>query len=76
MANLGDGNGPQPQIFELREDFGNVETGVCIEQLIGGNHFRSVWVADPSCACLLSGALHRVYRQNGKLANSGALFLA
>ena len=46
MANLGDGNGPQPQIFELREDFGNVETGVCIEQLIGGNHFRSVRVAD------------------------------
>ncbi|KAI0758333.1 hypothetical protein BC629DRAFT_1598144 [Irpex lacteus] len=57
VANLGDGNGPQPQIFELREDFGNTQTGVCIEQLIGGNHFR-------------------VYRQNGSLANSGALFLA
>lgn len=40
VANLGDGNGPQPQIFELREDFGNAQTGVCIEQLIGGNHFR------------------------------------
>ncbi|KAI0686362.1 hypothetical protein BC835DRAFT_458965 [Cytidiella melzeri] len=57
VANLGDGNGPQPAVFELREDFGNVGTGVCIEQLIGGNHFR-------------------VYRQNGTLADSGALFLA
>ncbi|KAI0342040.1 hypothetical protein BDW22DRAFT_1358164 [Trametopsis cervina] len=57
IALLGDGNPPQPALFELREHFGNVATGVCIEQLIGGNHFR-------------------VYRQNGTLANSGALFLA
>jgi len=41
-ADLGDGNGPQPQLMELREDYGNPSIGTCIEELIGGNHFR-VW---------------------------------
>ncbi|KIM78948.1 hypothetical protein PILCRDRAFT_581023 [Piloderma croceum F 1598] len=56
-ANLGDGNGPVNQTIELRQDFGNANTGTCLESLLGGNHFR-------------------MYRQNGSLADSGALFLA
>jgi len=42
LANLGDGNGPQPQLVELRADYGNPLVGTCLEQLIGGSHFR-VW---------------------------------
>jgi hypothetical protein len=56
-ANLGDGNGSVNQTIELRQDFGNANTGTCLESAIGGNHLR-------------------VYRQNGPLADSGALFLA
>ncbi|KAI0051849.1 hypothetical protein FA95DRAFT_1554094 [Auriscalpium vulgare] len=56
-ANLGDGNGFVNQTIELRQDYGDVDLGTCLESLIGGNHFR-------------------IYRQNGPLANSGALFLA
>ena len=41
-ANLGDGQGPQDTIFELRESFGNFLIGACIETLLGGNHFRQV----------------------------------
>jgi len=39
-ANLGDGNGAVNQTVELRQDFGNADTGTCLESLIGGNHFR------------------------------------
>lgn len=39
-ANLGDGNGFVNQTTELRQDFGNAETGTCLESLIGGNHLR------------------------------------
>jgi len=56
-ANLGDGNGFVNQTIELRQDYGNVVIGTCLESLNGGNHFR-------------------VFRQNGPLANTGALFLA
>ncbi|EKM80861.1 hypothetical protein AGABI1DRAFT_112586 [Agaricus bisporus var. burnettii JB137-S8] len=56
-ANLGDGNGPQNQTIELRQDYGDPIAGTCLESLIGGNHFR-------------------VFRQNGPLAPTGALFLA
>ncbi|KAF8126328.1 hypothetical protein EV363DRAFT_1174448 [Boletus edulis] len=56
-ADLGDGNGYANQTVELREDYGSVDAGTCLESVIGGNHFR-------------------IYRQNGPLANSGALFLA
>ncbi|KXN90216.1 hypothetical protein AN958_04706 [Leucoagaricus sp. SymC.cos] len=56
-ANLGDGNGPQNQTIELRQDYGDPDVGTCLESLIGGNHFR-------------------VFRQNGPLAPTGALFLA
>jgi len=56
-ANLGDGNGSVNQTIELRQDFGNANTGTCLESLLGGNHFR-------------------MYRQNGSLADSSALFLA
>ena len=41
-ANLGDGGGPQDQMIELREHFGNVAFGTCIEQIIGGSHLRQV----------------------------------
>lgn len=56
-ANLGDGNDFVNQTIELRQDFGNVNFGTCLESVFGGNHFR-------------------VFRQNGPLANTGALFLA
>ncbi|KAH8979928.1 hypothetical protein EDB86DRAFT_597130 [Lactarius hatsudake] len=39
-ANLGDGNGYVNQTIELREDFGNVPVGSCLESLAGGNHLR------------------------------------
>ncbi|KZT11085.1 uncharacterized protein LAESUDRAFT_721506 [Laetiporus sulphureus 93-53] len=39
-ANLGDGNGWVNQTIELRQDYGDVEIGTCLESLIGGNHFR------------------------------------
>ena len=57
MADLGDGNGPQPEIKVMRQDYGSSDAGTCLESLIGGNHFR-------------------YWRQNGTLANTGALFLA
>lgn len=56
-ADLGDGNGPQNQTVELRQDYGDPNLGTCLESLVGGNHFR-------------------VFRQNGPLAPTGALFLA
>jgi hypothetical protein len=42
-ANLGDGHGWFNQTNELREDYGNPDVGTCLESLIGGNHFRSVY---------------------------------
>ncbi|KAF8529885.1 hypothetical protein JB92DRAFT_2825755 [Gautieria morchelliformis] len=39
-ANLGDGNGPLNEIKVIRQDFGNSETGTCLESAIGGDHFR------------------------------------
>ncbi|GJE88762.1 hypothetical protein PsYK624_048470 [Phanerochaete sordida] len=39
-ANLGDGLGPQPQIMELRQSFGNALFGACVEMFLGGNHLR------------------------------------
>ncbi|KAL4399724.1 hypothetical protein ACI68E_004108 [Malassezia pachydermatis] len=61
-ANLGDGNGYVPQLFEYRslllhKGAPGAWIGACWESLAGGNHFR-------------------VWRQNGTLANTGAWFLA
>lgn len=60
-ANLGDGNGFQPQLIEYRELMYHGSPGVwlgsCWESLAGGNHFR-------------------VWRQNGTEADTGAWFLA
>ncbi|TFY82185.1 hypothetical protein EWM64_g1836 [Hericium alpestre] len=53
-ANLGDGNGPQNQTIELRQDFGDSDIGTCLESLIGGNHFRVFRQNGPSAD---SGAL-------------------
>jgi hypothetical protein len=39
-ANLGDGHGWVNQTYELRQDYGNVDIGSCLESLLGGNHFR------------------------------------
>ncbi|KAJ7273341.1 hypothetical protein C8J57DRAFT_271892 [Mycena rebaudengoi] len=38
--NLGDGNGIVNQTFMMREDFGSVPIGTCLETLLGGNHYR------------------------------------
>ncbi|WFD28979.1 hypothetical protein MNAN1_003998 [Malassezia nana] len=60
-ANLGDGRGYTPQLFEYRSilyhDSPGAWIGACWESLAGGNHFR-------------------VWRQNGTQANTGAWFLA
>ena len=60
-ANLGDGNGWQPQLFEYRSliypGSPGVWLGSCWESLAGGNHFR-------------------VWKQNGTEADTGAWFLA
>jgi len=60
-ANLGDGRGYTPQLFEYRSilfhNSPGAWIGACWESLAGGNHFR-------------------VWRQNGTLANTGAWFLA
>jgi len=60
-ANLGDGQGYKPQLYEYRSIFSprspGAWIGACWESLAGGNHFR-------------------VWRQNGSLANTGAWFLA
>ena len=73
-ANLGDGNGWVDQTIELRQDYGSsgIGTCLCLENLIGGNRFtsRAVTVAEG-----LTG-WHSVFRQNGTLADSGALFQA
>jgi len=53
-ANLGDGHGWVNQTVELRDDYGNVLTGTCLESLIGGNHFRVYRQNGPSAN---SGAL-------------------
>ena len=57
-ANLGDGNGPRPEIKVMRQDFGNADAGTCLESAIGGNHFR-YWRQDGSTA--KSGALFLAY---------------
>lgn len=41
-ANLGDGNGWVNQTVELRQDYGDIGLGTCLESLIGGNHLRFV----------------------------------
>ncbi|KAI3617047.1 hypothetical protein CBS9595_002956 [Malassezia furfur] len=60
-ANLGDGNGWMPQLFEYRSVIypgsPGVWLGSCWESLAGGNHFR-------------------VWKQNGTEADTGAWFLA
>ncbi|WFD32962.1 hypothetical protein MSPP1_004016 [Malassezia sp. CBS 17886] len=60
-ANLGDGHGYVPQLFEYRSlmyhGSPGVYIGTCWESLVGGNHFRA-------------------WRQNGSLADTGAWFLA
>lgn len=60
-ANLGDGQGHVPQLFEYRSIASprspGAWIGACWESLAGGNHFR-------------------VWRQNGTLADTGAWFLA
>ncbi|SJX60191.1 uncharacterized protein SRS1_11505 [Sporisorium reilianum f. sp. reilianum] len=60
-ADLGDGKGWIPEMFEYRETgFPGAPgrwVGACWESLYGGNHFR-------------------VWKQNGTLANTGAWFLA
>jgi len=40
LANLGDGNGPLPEIKVIRQNFSLPLIGTGIESLIGGNHFR------------------------------------
>ncbi|GAC96769.1 hypothetical protein PHSY_004353 [Pseudozyma hubeiensis SY62] len=60
-ADLGDGKGWIPEMFEYRETgFPGAPgrwVGACWESLYGGNHFR-------------------VWKQNGTMANTGAWFLA
>lgn len=60
-ADLGDGKGWTPEMFEYREtQFPGAPgrwVGACWESLYGGNHFRA-------------------WKQNGTLANTGAWFLA
>lgn len=60
-ADLGDGKGWIPEMFEYREEgFPGAPgrwVGACWESLYGGNHFRA-------------------WKQNGTLANTGAWFLA
>ncbi|PWN50889.1 hypothetical protein IE53DRAFT_386777 [Violaceomyces palustris] len=60
-ADLGDGKGWRPEMFEYRETqwpgAPGRWVGACWESLYGGNHFR-------------------VWKQNGTLANTGAWFLA
>lgn len=54
MADLGDGNGPKPEIKVLRQDYSIPFIGTGIESLIGGNHLR-YWRQDGPTAN--SGAL-------------------
>ncbi|EPQ32033.1 uncharacterized protein PFL1_00231 [Pseudozyma flocculosa PF-1] len=60
-ADLGDGKGWRPEMFEYRETqwpgAPGRWVGACWESLYGGNHFRA-------------------WKQNGTLANTGAWFLA
>lgn len=60
-ANLGDGQGYVPQLYEYRSIFSphspGAWIGACWESVAGGNHFR-------------------VWRQNGTKADTGAWFLA
>ncbi|KAJ7929325.1 hypothetical protein B0H13DRAFT_2228609 [Mycena leptocephala] len=39
-SNLGDGNGLVNQTQMMREDYGSVAIGTCLETLMGGNHYR------------------------------------
>jgi hypothetical protein len=74
-ANLADGHDWKDQAVELRQDYGRRHVGTGLQTLIGGNHLRSVCIS--SLESSLSGAgVHRMWRQNGPKANTGALFLA
>ncbi|KAJ7445803.1 hypothetical protein B0H11DRAFT_1930470 [Mycena galericulata] len=67
-ANLGDGNGWVNQTQMEREDYGSYAIGTCLvfpDSLL--NERKET---------LIGGNHYRVFRQNGSLANSGALFMA
>ncbi|KAJ7733106.1 hypothetical protein B0H14DRAFT_2996824 [Mycena olivaceomarginata] len=62
-ANLGDGNGYVNQTVELRQDYGDVLLGTCLESLIGGNHLRVYRQNGPTAntgALFLAGATQNV----------------
>ena len=78
-ANLGDGNGFVNQTIEIRQDFGDAGLGTCLESLIGGNHLRSFSFYFLFFGLVVGHLLIvfcRMFRQNGSLADTGALFLA
>jgi len=71
-ANLGDGNGWVPQLYEYRELWfphsPGVWLGSCWESLAGGNHFRGMHTSRQNT--------YTVWKQNGTHADTGAWFLA
>ncbi|GJJ13419.1 hypothetical protein Clacol_007673 [Clathrus columnatus] len=74
-ADLGDGNGPKPEVKVIRQDYGIPFFGTGIESLIGGNHFR-YWRQDGPTAN--SGALfladELVLRAVGKTKYKGVKY--
>ncbi|KAI9448549.1 hypothetical protein H4582DRAFT_2051979 [Lactarius indigo] len=74
-ANLGDGHGYVNQTIELRQDFGNVPIGSCLESLAGGNHLRVFRQNGPSAN---TGALFLATDTNGmdqRFPGRGSVFL-
>lgn len=73
-ANLGDGKGPQPQIMELRESFGNALFGACVEMFLGGNHLRMFRQDGPKAntsALFLATSTEEGLFQNHTIAANG-----
>jgi len=54
-SNLGDGRGYQDEIAVIRQDFGDVNLGTCLESLKGGNHFR-MWHQSTTGAYFLAAS--------------------
>ncbi|ORY89033.1 hypothetical protein BCR35DRAFT_300814 [Leucosporidium creatinivorum] len=72
-ANLGDGKGWEPELFEMRESWWPY-VGSCLESVIGGNHFRA-WKQNGSeadtGAWFLAASKEVDARGNHKIAHDG-----
>ncbi|KDQ16114.1 hypothetical protein BOTBODRAFT_268237 [Botryobasidium botryosum FD-172 SS1] len=70
QANLGDGKGYKDELAVIRQDFGNVGLGTCLESLTGGNHFR-MWRQETTGAYFLAASKEKPASKNHDIVSDG-----